>query len=352
MVLAAGFGMRFRPATNSLPKPMIPLCLRPLVEWALDSLVRAGVGEVVINLHHLPVPLERFVVEHYGEKLSIAFSLEEKILGTGGGLARVRSFFESEKSFYLVNGDTIQCARLRDLEIARSEHDAIASLLLRPRLPGALYTGVTFDGTRINGFGDDPGDLWMFAGAHALTPEIFQWIPPSGEAGIVSHAYEPILDASDAKIVGVAWDGVWHDIGTPARYLDATRDLIAQMERGVVPVPSNGSLEEGSLAGQSAILRGSLYQSVVGQRSVVGVGSRVLDSVIWDDCRIGIDSEIERSILTHGVSLPDGMQIRNALICTSVRGGELPPGGRMLGNDLVATPIDSEYEMTISGERI
>jgi UTP-glucose-1-phosphate uridylyltransferase len=103
MILAAGFGTRLQPITDKTPKPMVPLCNRPLLEWAIESYRAAGVRDLIVNVHHLPEVIERFLRERF-DRVEISF--EEKILGTGGAIRRVRPLLENESAFFLANGDT------------------------------------------------------------------------------------------------------------------------------------------------------------------------------------------------------------------------------------------------------
>src|SRR5687767_6772124 len=149
MVLAAGFGTRFRPATYEIPKPMVPVCNRPLIGWAVESLLRAGVREIIVNLHHLPDQIESYLRVHYADRCTFLFSYEEEILGTGGGVRRVRATLEEDEAFLLINGDTIQQPPFEKLLSTLRERKPIASLLLRHPPPDDHFTPVMFDGSLV-----------------------------------------------------------------------------------------------------------------------------------------------------------------------------------------------------------
>src|SRR5438874_8212631 len=102
MILAAGLGTRLRPIANTLPKPMFPLGGRPLIAWLVDSLVDAGATDVIVNLHHLPHTIESYLPAAFPQ-IHFHFSFEPKILGTGGGLRKVRPLLEREEDFFLLN---------------------------------------------------------------------------------------------------------------------------------------------------------------------------------------------------------------------------------------------------------
>ncbi|MDQ3283111.1 MAG: NDP-sugar synthase [Acidobacteriota bacterium] len=309
MILAAGFGTRLRPVTYTLPKPIVPLLNRPLVAWAIESFLAVGVDDFIINLHHLPEPLERYVSDEYSGRAKFFFSREEEILGTGGGIRRVRPQLENEEEFFLVNGDTVQFPRWDALRDARRAHDALAALTLRVPPQGDKFTPVYFDNGRVTGFGKGTGEAVMFSGSHVISTRIFDYLPDTEFSGIVEHAYQPMLDAGRETLAGIVTDDLWFDIGTPQRYMNASRTMLGATVRGALaPVP--GSRVEGdSLLHESA--RGAASQSVIGARSVVE--GDVRDSVIWDDCHIASGAIVERCIIAHGVTLEPG-EYRDQLI--------------------------------------
>lgn len=309
MILAAGFGTRLQPVTHTLPKPMVPLLNRPLIAWAVESFLAAGVRELIVNLHHLPEPLERYLSDEYAGRADFFFSREETILGTGGGIRRVQPQLASEEEFFLVNGDTVQFPRWDALREARRTLDAIAALTLRHAPENDKFTPVYLDHGRVTGFGNGTGEAMMFAGSHVISTRIFDSLPDRDFSGIVEHAYIPLLAGQRESLAGVVDDGLWFDIGTPQRYIGASRALLEETIRGTLaPVP--GSQVQGdSLLHETA--RGSVVRSVVGARSTI-VG-QVRDSVIWDDCRVSSGAVVEGCIVAHGVQLDAG-EYRNLLI--------------------------------------
>lgn len=302
MILAAGFGTRLQPVTHTLPKPMVPLLNRPLIAWAVESFLAAGVRDLIVNLHHLPEALERYLGDEYASRAELFFSREETILGTGGGIRRVRPQLASEEEFFLVNGDTVQFPRWDALRDARRALDAIAALTLRHAPENDKFTPVYLDAGRVTGFGNGTGQAMMFAGSHVISTRIFNYLPDRDFSGIVEHAYMPLLAAQRESLAGVVDDGLWFDIGTPQRYISASRALLDETIAGrLAPVP--GSHVRGdSLLHESA--RGSVTRSVVGARSVVE--GQVRDSVIWDDCHIASGAVVEGCIVAHGVTLEAG----------------------------------------------
>jgi NDP-sugar pyrophosphorylase family protein len=307
-ILAAGFGTRLRPITYVLPKPMVPLCNRPLIAWAVESFLAVGVRELIVNLHHLPEPLQNFLRDEYAGRADFHFSIEEEILGTGGGIRRVRPQLASEEEFFLVNGDTIQFPPWDALRDARRAKNALAALTLRHPPEGDRFTPVYFDDGLVTGFGEGTGEPLMFSGSHVISTRIFDHVPDREFSGIVEHAYQPAMSNGE-RLAGVVDDGLWFDIGKPQRYLGASNGLLDAMVQGAL-APTEGSRVVGdSLMHTSA--SGNATHSTVGARSVVE--GEVRDSIIWDDCRIARGVTLERCIVGHGVELAEG-DYRDAVI--------------------------------------
>jgi NDP-sugar pyrophosphorylase family protein len=106
MVLAAGYGKRLRPLTVYRAKPALPLLGTPLVEYTLAMLARAGVRELVVNLHYLPETIRSALQGRKADELRIHYSYEPSILGTAGGLKQAEPILD-DGTFLLVNGDTL-----------------------------------------------------------------------------------------------------------------------------------------------------------------------------------------------------------------------------------------------------
>src|SRR5439155_9344836 len=175
MILAAGFGTRMRPLTYTLPKLLVPVCNRPLIGWAVETFLRAGVRDLIVNLHHFPEMIEQHLLAAY--EADFHFSFEAEILGTGGGIKRVRTLLESDEDFIAVNGDTIQFPDYAALRNARRKQDALASLLLRHPPAGDRFTPVWSDNGEITGFGKGHGEALMFSGAHCLSSRVLGIVP-------------------------------------------------------------------------------------------------------------------------------------------------------------------------------
>ncbi|MGH6888177.1 MAG: nucleotidyltransferase family protein [Rhizomicrobium sp.] len=217
MVLAAGLGTRMRPLTNDLPKPLVRVHGKPLIDHVIDRLAAAGVELVVVNVHHHAAQL----TSHLAKRKDVQIRISEErdtILGTGGGILNVLPMFEGEP-FFVHNADSIWVegyARALPRMIARWDPDKMDALLLA----ASLVSAIGYDG---------PGDFVMEADGHLsrvpeqrLSPFAYpgvQIVHPRLFAGSTPGAFSinPLWDQAieRGRLYGIRLDGVWMHVGTP-----------------------------------------------------------------------------------------------------------------------------------------
>jgi len=231
MILAAGLGTRLRPLTETMPKPLLPVAGTPLIVWNLLLLRRYGVTEVLINLHHLGPMIEQALGDGASHGLSLTYSREPVILGTGGGIKQAEPFFEG-RPFLVLNGDTLLELDLGALMQAHREGEALATMVLREDPEAERWGPVEVDQAQqvlsINGrgrMGSGPTRMLMFAGVHVMHPRLLREVPVGRESSII-EAYVRAI-AGGERILGYRMTGYWSDVGTPERYAQVQRDVEA-----------------------------------------------------------------------------------------------------------------------------
>ena len=219
MILAAGLGTRLRPLTYKTPKPLLPVKGKPLIRYALDILKKAGIHEVIVNLHHLPKPLKSYL--KHQRDFKIHFSYEKKILGTGGGIQKVKAFFGNEP-FVVMNSDVIMYPDLKKIIALHKKKKALATMLVRTPKPKETYSqmGVSSKG-KIKVFQvkniPKPLKKAMFTGIHVFHPEIFKYFPKKKIFCINQDVYTKLVQKNRA-VYAQFYKGTWIDLGTLAQY--------------------------------------------------------------------------------------------------------------------------------------
>jgi mannose-1-phosphate guanylyltransferase len=297
MLLCAGLGTRLRPLTLRVPKPAVPVCGVPLVTWTLGLLAGAGAARAVVNVHHLPDAMEAAARDGARQAgLPLAVSREPRIAGTGGALREARALLAGADAILLVNGDVLFDVDLGAALAAHRASGALATMVLLPMPAGAAYATVEVDGggavRRIAGrFGPGGEGLtpWHFSGVHVLSPALLDRVPAEPfECDVNRHVYPPLL--ASGAVRGLVADGYWNDLGTPARYLAATRDLLAgRVPLGrfsrVDPLAASRELAEGVRVGRGATFGDGarlVAPCFVGAGAHVPAGAVVEDAVLWE----------------------------------------------------------------------
>jgi N-acetyl-alpha-D-muramate 1-phosphate uridylyltransferase len=217
MILAAGLGVRMRPLTDRLPKPLVPVAGRALLDHVLDKLGDAGVGEAVVNVHYLPDQIIDHVATRTLPRVIISDERNE-VLGTGGAVVKALPLL-GPAPFFHVNADTLWIDGVRP-NLAR-----LAETFDPERMDILLLMAPTTSSIGYGGRGDyamlPDGALrkrrehqvvpFVYAGAAIMSPPLFA-DAPTGEFSLTK-----MFDAANAqeRLFGLRLDGVWMHVGTP-----------------------------------------------------------------------------------------------------------------------------------------
>jgi N-acetyl-alpha-D-muramate 1-phosphate uridylyltransferase len=229
MVLAAGLGTRMRPFNRRLPKPLVAVGGKALIDHVLDRLAAEGVERAVVNVHHLADQIERHLADRQQPKIVISDERAE-LLGTGGGVVKALPAL-GDGPFFHVNSDTIWIdgvkPNLRRLADAFEPARMDALLLLATTASSIGYSGrgdflMAPDG-RLTRRGEREVVPFVYAGAAILTPAFFADAP----AGAFSMS--PLFDraAEAGRLCGLRLEGLWMHVGTPEAIKAAEAAILA-----------------------------------------------------------------------------------------------------------------------------
>jgi NDP-sugar pyrophosphorylase family protein len=296
-VLAAGLGTRLRPLTDLLPKPLIPVFHKPLITFALDSLMAAGAGTLVLNTHHLPETFaEVFGVKPSYREREVQLFHEPELLDTGGGMRNARSSL-GEATFFLYNGDILADLPLAELLLHHRTSGTMATLLLKTS-GGTANIRFDADSGRVldlrGALEIEEGVLTVYSGIALFEPAIFDWIPAEGPASIID-ALLAALRAGE-QIGGMMSEGFWLDLGTPASYREAHHLLADSTHRPSFLVDHSWpqAIHPEAHVDPSVVIKGVVS---VGAGAVIGKGVFLRDSILWPGAVIQSGARIEESIV-------------------------------------------------------
>ncbi len=319
MILAAGLGTRLRPITYGMPKPMVPVLNRPVMEHIVRLLVKHGFGEAIANLHWFPEAIEGHFGDGSAFGLELSYSREEQLLGTSGGVRKAAEYLGD--SFLVISGDALTDLDLGAMREFHESHDGIGTLATK-RVADTTQFGVAIAGAdgRIQGFQEKPDPAEALSdlancGIYMFRREIFDFFPapgaakfagpddPPGFADWATDVFPALLDG-DVPFYSHEIDAYWNDIGNLAELrqgnLDALRGEVA-LDPGA-PEVSDG-VRAASPLGDAEVTAPVL----LGAGVELGAGVRIEGpAIVADNCRIGEGSIVRDAILLEGAELPPG----------------------------------------------
>jgi len=229
-LMAAGVGSRLRPITDRLPKCMVAIDDRPLLDIWLEAFRDAGIDEVLVNLHHLPDVVREYLATRSGPP-AVTTVFESELLGSAGTLAANKDWVRGEEFFLVCNADNLTDFDLRELIDAHRSGRHIATLTaFRSETPSSGGVLELDDAGRVIGFTEKPknpvSDL-VNAGMYAFSPDVLDEITEPAPVDIGFHLLPRLVGRAQA----VAVDGYFRDIGTPEAYRRAREEWPARVLR-------------------------------------------------------------------------------------------------------------------------
>ena len=292
-VLAAGMGTRLRPLTDDLPKPLIPIFQKPLITFALDHLINAGVNQFIINTHRLPELFRNFFSDGEYAGCPVRLVHEPELLETGGGIKNVERDVGSD-SFITYSGDILTDANIQPLidEHFRRRNDV--TLALRDT---GLASHVAFSGHRVVDIAKRYGITGNldFANIAMWNSAVFERIPPHKKISFIPIVAEWI--GQGGKIGGVVMDdGKWFNIGSRREYLEVHRASLRDNWKPYYLQTSSWpeSVAASAIVDASAELHGC---SVVGEDCRVGAEVVLQDTILWPGAQIASQSQLQGCIV-------------------------------------------------------
>lgn len=293
-VLGAGLGTRLRPLTNDVPKPLMPIFQKPLITFALDHLIAAGVERFVINTHHLTGQIEAFFSAGAYRGHSVQLVHEPDLLETGGGIKNAQPLL-GQDPFIVYSGDILTDIDIEKLvnEHVRRGNDVTMALRKTGFAAGVvLANGRVLDITRGSPAG--PG-RYDYANISVWNPDVFARIPAATKVSFIPILVEWIRQGG--RIGGLVLDeGQWFNIGARAEYLEVHR-TIARMQWK--PAYLSDPEWPRSIAKSAVVESGARVTgcSVIGEKSRVESGALLHDTIVWAGAQIASRSDLAGCIV-------------------------------------------------------
>lgn len=310
IILVGGEGLRLRPLTLTIPKPMLPLFDRPLIAWLLRYVADSGlVDEMILASGYRAEAFEGLP----GFSCPLRLEPEERPLGTGGALARLRGRLEG--TVLVLNGDGLLDVDLPAMLAFHRQRRASVTLAAVP-LPDVSQSGALELGAedRLTAFREkDPrgGPGWINAGLYLMEAEVLDLLPSEGPSSLERDLF-PRLLGEGLPLYGFRHAGYFRDLGTPQSYLQAHEDLL----RGVSRFPRPAASGEVWFGPGAAVDPSStvLGPSALGAGSRVGPGCMVRRCVLGAGATVGAGARLEDCLLAPGARVPSDARLQGAVL--------------------------------------
>jgi len=334
MILAAGKGTRVRPITYRIPKPMIPILQKPVMEFLVELLRQHGVDQIMVNVSHLAKEIEDYFRDGQKFGVDIAYSFEGRIedgnligeaLGSAGGMKRIQDFYPYfNDTFIVLCGDALIDLDLTAALKWHKEKGSMATVIMKsiPREQVSSYGVVVTDETgQIKSFQEKPKveealSTNINTGIYIFEPEVLDYIPSGVEFDIGSQLFPKLVEIG-APFYGVAMDFEWVDIGKVPDYWRAIRDVLQGQVKNV-SIPGK-EVSPGIFTGLNVAvnwdkvdIEGPVY---IGGMTRIEDGAKIIGpTMIGPNCWICSGAIVNSSVIFEYSRLGPGVRLVDKLV--------------------------------------
>ena len=333
--MAGGEGSRLRPLTSSLPKPMLPIANRPMMEHIIMLLARHGFTDIVATVQFMASVLRNYFGDGSDLGVSLSYSTEEVPLGTAGSVLRARELLSG--TFVVISGDALTDLDLDEVVDAHRAKGAAATLVLK-RMQDPLEFGIVMtdaDG-RIERFLEKPTWGQVFSdtintGIYVLEPEVLDLIPSDQPYDFSAELFPLMLDKG-LPLYGYVIDAYWEDVGNLDAYLRAQKDALErrvgldlpgfELRPGVwvgedVEIHPTALLEAPALIGDNVrIGAGAVVgrHAVIAPNAIVDEDARVTQGVVLERAHVGPYAQVRGGVIGRGCRLERGATVEEGAV--------------------------------------
>ncbi len=322
VVLVGGFGTRLRPLTEDIPKPLLPVGQRPIIEHVVRSLAAGGVTEVVLALGFRPDAFSAAYPDGMCDGVPLRYAVEPEPLDTGGAISFAAREAGIDDTFFVVNGDVLTDLDVRTLLAFHREHGAEATIHLTPVEDPSSFGVAALEGDgRVLRFVEKPPrdaapSNMINAGTYVFEPSMIDRVPVGGKVSIERVVFPAV--AAEQRLYALCTDDYWIDTGRPEFYRQANLDAVSGCRRSV--------LEPG--LGEGARVDGAVDGSVLGARAQVAAGADVRTSVLLPGARVGRGAVVVNSVLGRDADVGPGAVLEDVVLGS----GAVVEAGERLSN--------------------
>ena len=319
MILAAGVGSRLDPLTRNLPKPLVPIVNKPVMEHIIEMLARNGFKDIMVNLYYLGDQIRDYFGAGKKWGVNIRYSPEDQLWGDAGSVKRCEGFFDDD-TFVVVGGDDLSDIDLARLLRFHREKKALATISLSlVDDPSEYGIALLNDRGRITRFLEKPKGEVIFSnsantGVYVFDRRVLELIPKGVEYGFGNSLF-PLLLEQKTRFYGYLTSSYWKDVGNLRQYQEAHHDALTGRLEIKLPVPE---VKKYVWMGKNVEIDPSAeigYPVVIGNNCRIEKGARLLEySVLADDCVLEEGAAVKQSVLWHGACVMRNTMLERCVV--------------------------------------
>ncbi len=321
VIMAGGEGTRLRPITCNLPKPLVPLCTKPVLSYILELLAEHGCTDAVMTLMYLGHRIEEYYGGEDYQGVTLHYSYEDTPLGTAGSVKNALP--RAEEPFFIISGDALCDFDLTAAMAYHKEKGAAATLIVKqvadPREYGLVTCG---QNGRITGFLEKPPLSHCVTnlantGVYILSPEVLELIPTGEKVDFAGDIF-PLMLGKGMPLYAYEEAGYWCDIGDVRSYQRCQRDMLEGQVQCRLPASEQaGVYTVTPLAKLHCRIEPPVF---IGENASIGEGTVLsAGTVVGNNVTIGRDCKLRGAILLDNCHLSDMVKCNEAVVCSDAR---------------------------------
>ena len=308
MVMAAGVGSRLDPLTQKIPKPLVPVLNKPVMDILLQKLKDYGVEKVIANTHYLAEQIQNRYSKNSPVDIHFDYIHEETLSGTAGGVKKCEFFFDDVEDFIVVSADGLHDADLDKIVKSHKESGCIATMAISAVDHAEVcHFGVVVPTKEhyVSEFQEKPSieeakSNYINTGIYVFNKRIFDFIPKGEKYDFAKNVFPRLLEAGE-KINTYRIYSYWSDIGTIDQYIQSNIDALSK--KVLIKDPN--------------IIRKYDSVYVIGENTKLPEDTSLLNNVvIGKNCTIGKNVKMENVILWNNVTVADNVTLKN-VVCAN-----------------------------------
>jgi mannose-1-phosphate guanylyltransferase / phosphomannomutase len=329
VVLAGGLGTRMHPLTCEIPKPMLPFANKPIMEHTIELLKKHGINEVIAILYHQP----EIIMNYFGDGSAFGVKMTYVTAPANYGTAGAVKFAEQylDETFIVMSADVITDFDLTDIIRHHMNKQAQVTITLT-KVDNPIPYGIviTDNDGRVKHFVEKPswGEVisdTVNTGIYVINPIVLKLVPEAREFDFSKDLFPKLLESREA-LYGYTVSGYWKDIGGLTEYGSSHKDIVSgslKMEsRRIgknVRISNSADIIGLALIGDETVIDDDVVieNSVIGRHCVISKGSKIVDSIIWDNVRLEKDVTVTQAVIASNSTVGERSFIDEGAIIAS-----------------------------------